>query len=683
MKVSFNWLKDYVRVNLSAPQIADRLTQAGLHVERIEKVSGDTIFETEVTTNRPDWLSHLGVAREIHAVTGCRFVLPPFGHGRREKSERSFRILLPDPDLCPYYSATLLENVEWAKTPDYMKHRLEACGIRLVNLIVDITNYVLLEWGQPLHAFDADRLRGDLIRARRAQAGESIVAIDGTRYKLTKDDLVIADTEGPVAIGGVMGGKESEVDEGARHVLLESAFFKPSLVRATRQRLGLSSESSYRFERRVDPRGVDQARERAVDLISKYACPKRITRAFRAGKLPIREVKIVLERSEVKRILGLEIPKTKLLLSRLGLKVSGSERKATVLVPSFRNDLTRPIDLIEELARLYGYERIPETLPELVPVEQCTDAILDLEERVRDLCVSFGLHEAITFSLVDSSAFETLGFLKDRWTRLVNPQNQELNLMRPTLLAGLLEAVRRNLSVGETEIRLFEVGSRYLNEGKKKLPVEEHMLAAILSGEGKDHWLDQKRALGFYDVKGIVEELLNRLGIENVSVHAAEHSMFQNGQSVSLNINGRTIGFYGTLSDRVRNLYDVEKAVYYAEVSLDQIASRAKRGPSAVQALPKFPPSPRDLTLILDEGVKAEAIIERIRKMAGHLASRIEAVDYFKGGQVPPEKKSLCFRIFYQAPDRTLQNEEVNRLHFSIIDSLTQSLSAELPRTNR
>ena len=244
MKVSFHWLKDYVRIGSSADQIADRLTQAGLKVEAIKTVSGDTIFETEVTTNRPDWLSHLGVACEIHAITGCRFSVPPFRYQGKRESKKSIKISLPNLDLCPYYSAVLLEGVEWGKTPDFMKQRLEACGIRSVNLIVDITNYVLLEWGQPLHAFDLDRLQGDFIAARHAQTGESIVAIDGTSYKLTKDDLVITDARGPVAIGGVMGGRESEVDERTKNILLESAFFATSAIRATRRKLGLSSESS-------------------------------------------------------------------------------------------------------------------------------------------------------------------------------------------------------------------------------------------------------------------------------------------------------------------------------------------------------------------------------------------------------------------------------------------------------
>ena len=533
MKVSLNWLKDYVLIKDSAEVLANRLTMAGLEVKKIDQASGDTILEMEITTNRPDWLSHLGVAREIHAITGGQFSIPPSEAKTKRTSENSFKVSIPDPDLCPYYSAVLLEEINWSATPDFMKKCLEACGIRSINLIVDITNYALLEWGQPLHAFDADRLQGNQITARRAHQGEKITAIDGVAYELAKNDLVIADSKGPVAIGGVMGGKDSEVNEQTKTILLESAFFAPASIRATARRLGLGSESSYRFERRVDPRGVDQARERAVYLISKYAHPKRISPSFQTGKLPVQEPKIKLAASELKRILGVNIPisKTKSYLSCLGLRVSVAGKVVTAKVPSFRSDLAQPVDLIEEVARLYGYDRIPETLPSMLPLEPRIDPILDLENRIRELCVSFGFQEAISFSLVDPSPFRELGFDQDQWIRLVNPQNKELNLMRPSLLSGLMQAVRRNLYMGETDIRFFEVGNRYVQE--KGNPKEERMVSFVISGEGRLNWLEKKRSASFYDLKGAVEKLMSQIGLESFSTQLATNSIYQRGEGIS------------------------------------------------------------------------------------------------------------------------------------------------------
>ncbi|MBI4372229.1 MAG: phenylalanine--tRNA ligase subunit beta [Candidatus Omnitrophica bacterium] len=681
MKVSLNWLKDYVQVKGSAESLSELLTMAGLNVEKMERLGEDTIFEIEVTTNRPDWLSHIGVAREIHAVTGNRLSVPSVQMKLPRKTEKSFKVSIPDSPFCPYYSAVLLEEVKSGQTPDFMKKRLEACGIRSINLIVDITNYVLLEWGQPLHAFDADRLSGNEITARRARAAEKITAIDGTTYELTHDDIVIADSKGAVAIGGVMGGKDSEVSDSTQNILLESAFFAPARIRQTARRLGLGSESSYRFERKVDPLGVDAARERAVQLIAKYASVKRISPVFKAGKPPVKSVKIALEHPEINRILGVEIPeaKTKSYLNRLGLQVSGKGKKIKVQAPSYRSDLTYPIDLIEEIARLHGYGNIPETLPVMRPLEPHVEPILALEEKARNLCAGFGFYEAVSFSLVEPVPFDRLGLYPNERVKLLNPQNQELNLMRPSLLSGLAQAVRRNLYAGETDVRLFEIGNRYL-DGGTGLPKEERMIALVISGEGRLNWLEKRRSASFYDIKGAVEELLTQLGVESIETQNESHNpIFQIGEGISLAVSGKPIGSYGMLSDKARKAYDLEKPLFYAELSLEKILASVHRR-NLIREIPKFPTSARDLTLIIDETVKAEAITTQIQQKAGNLAAKIEVFDCFRGGQVPKGKKSLSFRISYQAKGRTLQNEEVNTLHFSIIDSLSQSLGAELPK---
>lgn len=680
MKVSLNWLKDFVAIKGSYQTLAHDLTMAGLEVRKVESTKDDTIFETDVTTNRPDWLSHLGVAREIHAVRGSHFALPPHEICSRSRTTRSFKISILDPELCPYYSAVLIEGVVWNETPELMRRRLEACGTRSVNLIVDITNYVLLELGQPLHAFDADRLNGEVICARRARKGEKMVAIDGVTYELEQDDLVIADSKGAVAIGGVMGGKDSEVSQKTTNILLESAFFAPSAIRKTSRRLGLASESSYRFERRVDPLAVSRGRERAVCFIQKYCCPRRISRVFQSGDLPVKEPVIPLALSQVERVLGIRLPSRKVqsLLKRLGLQISGTAKKLTVRVPSFRSDLTRPIDLIEEVARLHGYEKIPETLPSMVPQEPDVEPVLELEDRVRTLCVSLGLQEAITFGIVESAPLEKLGLYRPHWIRLVNPQNKELDLMRPTLLPGLLAAIRCNVHVGETDVRLFELGNRYLDGGQRRFPSEERTLALAISGEGKTNWMERPRAAGFYDLKGIIHELILRLGIGAIQTQAAVGAFYESGKGVCVRIQGEEVGHYGTLSRLVRDAYDVKRPVFFAELNLEKIASFTVTQKS-VEDISKFPSSPRDLTVILPEAVRAQEVIDEIEARGGDWVQRVEVFDYFKGERLPPGKKSLSFRIHYQAKDRTLQNEEVNRLHFSMMDSMSRKFDAQLP----
>ncbi|OGW88757.1 MAG: phenylalanine--tRNA ligase subunit beta [Omnitrophica bacterium RIFCSPLOWO2_01_FULL_50_24] len=680
MKISYQWLKDYAAFKGSPAKLAERLTMAGLEVKKIERVGTDHVLETEITTNRPDWLSHVGVAREASAIQGGRLRMPQSHYRAGEDARRTFKVVAPDRKLCPYYSAVLLEDVRSAKTPEFMKARLEACGIRSINLIVDITNYVLLEYGQPLHAFDADQLKGTAISARRAVHGEKMTAIDGVVYELTQDDLVIADEQGAVAIGGVMGGKSSEVSAETRNILLESAFFNPASIRATSRRLALTSESSYRFERRVDPGAVDHARNRAVHLIQNHGSVGRVSRVFKAGVLPIQEPTITLKPSELSQVLGIDIPaaKIKTFLTRLGLKVSGSRASIRVRIPSFRGDLIHSIDLIEEVARLYGYDQIPETLPKMVPQAPRVDPMLSLEDELRHICVGFGLQEVVTFSLVEHAPLEQLGLNDPKWVRLINPQNTALNLMRPTLLPGLAEVIRRNLHVGESDIQLFEVGNRYLANGAGRFRSEERMLGIALAGEGRLGWLDRKRAASFYDLKGMVDEFLGRVGLTDVLMQSFGHPVFETGQALSIMVREEQIGYYGVMSKTARKVYDIKRSVFYAEFNLEKILARRSRS-KTVRSISKFPPAPRDLTVLVPEAVKSSSISEEIRKRGKGLVQSVEVFDTFKGEKVPAGKKSLSFRIFYQASDRTLTTEEVNGLHFSIVDALGSAFDARLP----
>jgi phenylalanyl-tRNA synthetase beta chain len=680
MKVSVNWLKEYVMVQGSSDSLAHSLTMSGLEVKKLDRVNGDTIYETEITTNRPDWLSHIGVARELHAIKGGPFKLPPTKyHGPRILSER-YRIVTESKKLCPYYSAVLLENIEWTNAPSFMKERLEGCGIRSINFIVDITNYVLLEFGQPLHAFDADRISGNVISARRAAVGEKMIAIDGNTYELTRDDLAICDEKGPIAIGGVMGGKNTEVTEQTRNVLLESAFFAPFSIRSTSRRLALTSESSYRFERRVDPKGVDLARERAVYLICENAKVGSVSQVFRGGVLPERKRTVLFDLAEVKKILGIKIPemKAKEYLKRLGLAPKGRGKRWKVDIPAFRDDLTRPIDLVEEVARLHGFGQIPESLPLVTPKEIELERMFQLESRARELCIGMGLQEAITYSVVDPSPLLRLHLEEPNWLRLLNPQNKELTLMRPSLLPGLLNAVRTNLHAGERVIQFFEIGNRYLENCEGRFPFEERMLSIIICGDERFHWSASKRESTFYDLKGMVETLFNRLYFDDIKLESASDSRFISGQVLAVQGCGRMLGKFGTLIREVLHVYDIKKNTFFAELNLEFFLQKTKQA-WAISPIPKFPPSPRDLTLVVSDDVRADDIVREIKTLGGELISKIEIFDQFKGGKLPEKKKSISLTVEYQSQERTLENEVVNKLHFSIIDHLTKKCKATLP----
>lgn len=684
MKISFDWLKDYISVKDLAESAAQSLTMAGLEVEHMTAVSGDTVFATEVTTNRPDWLSHVGVARELHAILGGKFNFPKFENDveRMGKGEYVIHIPAADKEFCPYYSACLLEGVEWGETPGFMKKRLEACGIRSINFPVDVTNYVLLELGQPLHAFSADHLNGKTISARRAKAGEKIAAIDGKVYDLLKDDIVIADEKGPIALAGVMGGKDSEVSSGTKNILLESAFFQPAAVRKTSRRLKLVSESSYRFERRVDPRSVDIARARAIYLFRKYARVSRVSVVYRAGKLPVSEPSVRLELADIKKVLGLEIPPAKVLayLNRLGLRTKKKSKTSFVFqIPSFRSDLTRSADLIEEVARLYGYNKIPESLPQIVPAKPEENPALKVADDVRDVCTALGLNETVTFSLVDPSVLSRAKFSNEQWVRVVNPQNKELTLMRPTMLESLSRVAKHNLNIGETTVKLFEIGNRYLYSAKGELPREEKVVAIAICGNKASNWLDAKRKFSFYDMKGIAEEFLSAVGCALCEEELYSEPWLEAGMAMKMLCKGENLGFYGAVSGECRKVLDVEEPLFYAEFSLDRLIRHTKKT-VAITELPKFPSSPRDLTMIVAENIPAGPMIEKIQSSGRGWIKKVEVFDCFRGGKIPQGKKSLSFRVIYQSDERTLQNQEVNDLHFSIVEILTKTFGAELPQ---
>lgn len=678
MKADVEWLKDYITIRPPVESVAERLTLAGLEVKHIDLKAAHPTFEIEITSNRPDWLSHIGVAREIAAVDNLSLKLPEIDQEESRKMAPGWKVGIKDFDGCPYYTGVLIEGIEMAETPDFMRDRLTACGIRCINLIVDITNYVLLETGQPLHAFDADLCKDKQIEARRARQGEKMKAIDGRVLELSGEDLVIADSQNAVALAGIMGGADTEVSPRTRNIFLESAYFQPATVRRSSRKLGIASDSSYRFERKVDPSGIDFARRRALHLIKQYAKPRFVSAVLRAGSLPhIPQPKIHLSAAYIKKVLGAEIKPHAIasVLTRLGLDVKPKLKDSwEVQVPSFRPDLKEEIDLIEEIARIYGYENIPATLPSIVPAAFEPALVNRLETRFARYLASTGFYETVTFSLISSKGLSEE--LVRKSPSLVNPMHSELRLLRPTLIPSLLNVVKTNFYHGAETVRLFEIANVYHRGAQEKKPLEKRTLCLAIAGlEHAKNWLDAGRECNFYDLKGIVEVLGELADVRQPAFHEARHDLMEEGSCTEMTAEGVALGAIGKIKASLLKEMDIDKDVFCAEIDLTELQSHV-RAQREYKSPAKYPPIVRDLSAVISEQTKVDEIIREIKELGVELVKDVSVFDVFRGGRIPPGQRSISFRITYQAEDRTLLSEEIQNLHSRIGQSVVSKFQA-------
>ena len=684
MKISVQWLLDFIKLSPPYERVAERLTMAGLEVEHVEQIEKprDLVLTVEVTTNRPDWLSHLGVAREIAAVENLPFKMPEVYQAKDRKAASGWRLQLKEAEGCPYYTGVLIEGISNHETPDFIKRRLQACGQRSIDLMVDITNYVLLETGQPLHVFDADQLQGKEIKIRRARDGEKMIAIDGTELSLNAKDLVIGDHDRAVALAGVMGGKETEVNAKTRNVFLESAFFHPQWVRQSSRRLGLPSESSYRFERRVDPEGVDLGRERALWLIQKYAKPQTISMVIKAGRKPTLGGKsfMLLNDDLITKTLGITVKRHQVMsiLTRLGLDVSQPSPKSwKVKVPSFRPDLTRPIDLVEEIARLYGFDHIPETLPARAPLFVPEKPLYRLEQKARQFMSGIGLHETITFSLISDRGLDPEAHLKEA-VGIVNPQNKELRWMRPVMFPSQLDVIKKNQHAGTRDVFLFEIAALYRAvPDKGKRSTEEKVLGMALSGAWRPrNWADPEREVNFYDLKGMTEAFLEALGTSNINfTRVGGIPQCRDGAALQLTAGFDVVGYLGEIHPKLLPLWELEKSVFVAEIYLERLLPHVQ-WIRPLKELPRFPAVERDLSVVVPEEVKSAEIARLVEDMGEGLIRQVEVFDFFHGGRIPKGFKNLGFRVLYQSREKTLVSSDIQALHTSIADQIAKKFHA-------
>ena len=692
MKIPLEWLKEYVTVRLSPEALAERLTMTGLEVTGIERVNGQPVFDFEITPNRADCLSILGIAREVAAITGQRLKLPPMRQetgDRRQVDKRKASLTSPVPRLsikiedrkgCIRYIGRLLDGVRIASSPDWMQRRLIACGIRPINNVVDITNYVLFEYGQPLHAFNFKRLEQGTILVRRARPNETITTLDGIKRTLSSEMLVIADGRHAVAVAGVMGGVGSEVTQQTTAVLLESALFDPITVRRTARALGLTSESSYRFERGVDPVGVEQASMRAASLIRELAGGAERA-VCDVGARPAKRSVIVLEANRVARWLGTPIsPSTiRTTLARLSCHVAsaGAGEIVHVIPPSFRRDLLQDVDLYEELARVIGYEHLPARLP-IAPLVTGSSETSVQYWRIQSLgclCASLGLTETLNWALVSEADLARIAHPSAHAVRLANPLSQDHAYLRPSLLIGLLQSVRRNLTQGAAGVRMFELG-HVVRPTDGLSGAERLSLGIALSGTWLRDWRT-RAPCDFFTLKGIVQALIGRLCEGSVSFATARHPWAESGQSAAVQLNDREIGTVGEVSRAITHNLDIEQGVWVAELSVEELLA-AKCSTRSIHPLSVVPPVKRDLSIIVSDDVQFSLVDRTIREVGGSLASQVELIDRYSGPQVPQGKHSLTFSIEYRDPARTLTATEVDALHQRIGHALISRAGAAL-----
>ncbi|MCX5679229.1 MAG: phenylalanine--tRNA ligase subunit beta [Candidatus Omnitrophica bacterium] len=676
MRISYNWLKEYVDIKESPEDLSDTLMSAGLPTESIEAIGSDKILEVEVTANRPDWLSYIGVAREVAAITGRKLKIPKIEKIKTPDTKEQIKIRVEDRALCPIYTARIIKNVKVGESPSWLKVRLEAMGLRPVNNIVDITNFCLFETGEPMHAFDLDKLSGGEVLVRKAKKGEKIIAIDGVERTLEDSMLVIADSSKPVAIAGVMGGLKTEVNYSTKNILLEAAYFEPISIRRTSRKLSLSSDSSYRFERRIDISNIIHSSDRATGLICQIA-------GGQAGKLidigakPDKKKPITLNMVKLESVLGHSIPlvKAKKILSDLGLKPKGSSReKLSFEAPYFRYDLKDEVDLIEEVARVYGYNKIRNTIPPVVEQPERLSSDIAILRRVRTALTGLGMDEIITYSLLSKKTIANAALAVEDAVCVANPLSIEQEAMRPSLVPGMLGAVLWNINRKAKDLKLFEIGHIYGKDGSNF--TERQYLGLCVTGE-ISNWAGGSRNYSFFDLKGVVETLFDSLGVKDILFASARDCRFSDASCASIELAEENIGIIGEVDPSVLNDFDIKSPVYTCEIYLDKlypyISTKRK-----FEALPKYPSVSRDISIVADKDTSSRKIMSVIRGSAGAVLKDVRLVDRYSGKQIPDGKISLTYRVEYQNPIKTLEEKEVMEAHGKILHALGSELGAKL-----
>lgn len=706
MFISYNWLREIANIPMEPAELAERLTGVGLPVDAMDAVGNDYILDVEVASNRPDCLSHIGIAREASVITNAELSLPNAPIGRTGVLTRDLTsVEINDPDLCPRYAARIVQGVRIGPSPAWLKSRLEALGQRSINNVADITNYVLLEQGQPLHAFDLDRLKEHRIVVRRALEGEKFRTLDGIERKLDSEMLVIADASTAVATAGVMGGEESEISEATSDVLIESAYFDPASIRRTAQILNMQTEASRRFERGADFHSVIRAQDRCVSLICEIAGGKASEEPLDVIARQPSEIWVSIRAHRVKALTGVETSVTDVrrILSALGFVEKEARPKVeeepsfrdgileggpahemgrlVFQVPSWRIDVTAEEDLVEEVLRHGGFDRIGASLP---PVESAGEyqAGERRKQAARHALASMGFDEAINWSFIDEShdaEFETVPGVSEPYVTLTNPIVEGAKRMRPTAIPGLLESIRGNLRHGSRNVKLFEIGRVFGSSVKEDLPREVEVFALALTGQYTEQGrAGGERELDFYDLKGAIELAADAMRVAPaVEFEPAEIRHLRVGQSATISHDGQVIGSAGRLSDEIAGQYKLRQPVYVAEFNLEQVFG-VEEVRAGYTPLPKMPSIERDASFFVSRNTTYAEISRAIAQAETQELRDIKLLDVYEGASIAPDKRSLTLRFEYRADDRTLKDEEVDELHSRVVRLLEKNFNVQM-----
>ena len=681
MKVLLSWIREFVDVPESAEEIGRLLSVRGLALEGLEAHGDDVVMDFDVTANRPDCLSMIGIAREIATAYNRPMRSEGDGFSHRHGSATAKAVALRTstdgipvtieaPELCQRYVGAVAD-VTVGPSPQWLQDRLTACGIRAISNVVDITNYVLLELGQPMHAFDLAKLGGGAIVVRQAKPGESIKTLDGKMRSLKPEMLVIADASKAQAIGGVMGGADSEVSAGTTRIVFEAAYFKPSSVRATSKALGLKTDASTRFERGMDVTAPARAMARACQLLEHIGAGKASGTIQDVYPAPQPAGSLVLERLRVPGLLGMDVPDAHVvrILESLGFGVAAAGSGWTVTTPSWRVDIKHQVDLIEEVGRHHGFEHLPSTFPGVQQAPASSDPRIARDRRIRTALLGMGYSEAITFAFIEAAVAEP--FLQgEAPVALANPLSEKFAVMRPSLLPGLIDAVSHNRRHGRREVQLFEIGTRFSPRGETR--------GAGFAWTGlatADHWSVARRDVDFFDMKGVVEHLA-AVSLVTLTFEEADVPYLVKGRSATIAANGQTIGVFGLLDAGVGERRDLPSGdeVYVGEINLDALTAAAPADTLRATSLPRYPWVVRDISILLEDSLSAETVRGTIRSAAPVTLRDVREFDRYQGKGIPDGKVSLSFRLTFQSPERTLTDEEVQSGMQHIIDALTRDL---------
>lgn len=662
-------------------------TPIGLDIREVLGLN-DTVIDIDLTSNRADCFSIIGLAREISAITGCPMKTPDLNVKEVAAGDVNefAKIKIDAKDLCTRFTVRMLKNIKIGSSPDWMKKRLRASGMRPINNVVDVTNYVMLELGQPMHAYDYDKVSGHTLIVRRGEAQEKLQTLDEKERILTNDMIVIADFEKAVGLGGVMGGLETEVTDKTCNVLLEAASFNGASIRRTSRSLGLRSEASGRFERGVDTALCHNALNRAAHLLEQMGACETVNGIAEAYPDPVDAKIITVTPSEISARIGMEISGEEMIkiLRSLQFKVEEKGKALVITVPSWRGDVTEAADISEEIARIHGLDYIESHYPTLCMAEGKQSILEDVRDSINNYMVSAGLDEVMTYSFVNENIFDKMQMSKEDTRRktiaLLNPITDDFKVMRTMMLPSLLNAANYNLARQAERVAIFEVGRAYL---PKKLPlddfpVEPMRVAAVLSGNSREvSWCNKCSDVDFYDMKGIVEGLLEHLGVQNYKFDYCQENFMHPGKSCVIELDNEKIGFFGELHPTVSDAFDLPEETFVMELEIEPLINYTKTIPQ-YQHMPKFPGMQRDISVLVPANVSNAELENVIHKYGGGLLQAVVCFDVFTSEKIGADKKSIAFKLYYQAEDRTLTDAEVDESVKNIVAKVAEEYQGKL-----